>query len=139
MKRIIIASTLLLVFAIGFSACEKYPKNKGNFERKIPPCIKENIKNWIGVICVEEYCTKGGTRKIYHFIYKEGTFMAYPAPLFVYDENCSSLLIQTEENPFIVNPDHIDVTMFGTMYPNGTIEYKDEIYSFKRIVFTQKK
>jgi hypothetical protein len=139
MKRILIVSTFLLLIAIVFSACEKRCKNKGSFAKNIPECIKESIKKDCGVVCTEEYFAFNGTNTIYRFIMKdvvwEGTPMHYPDQ--AYDENCNFILLQTEEHEYNSGLSGGEV-IFAYLLSNGTIEYDDVIYNFKRIVFTQK-
>ena len=138
-RRILIVSTFLLLIAIGFSACEKRCRNKGSFAKNIPECIKKSIKEHCGVVCVEEYYAPNGTDKIYRFIMEDvilhGTPMHWPDQ--AYDENCNIILLQTEEHEWIPGPSEYGVIV-AYLLPNGTIDYDDVIYDFKRIVFIQK-
>jgi len=137
MKRIIVllsAITLLLCI----NACE--PQNKGHFEKGIPKCLKQTIKEVCEITSVEEYCNENGTKKIYHILdnMAKGEIRT---SLLMCDENCSNFIAWGEENPpRPLNPnDSIWNAMdFSYLLQDGTIEHKGEIYHFKRIVFTQK-
>lgn len=63
--------------------------------------------------------------------------MGITTPPFVYDEHCAFLLINMEDYTWTPSSS-LDDMPIGNFLPNGTIEYKDEIYHFTRIVFTQK-
>jgi hypothetical protein len=137
MRKIgLIFGTIALMFYI--NACEPEYKNKGKFANGIPKCIKQSIKK-DRVIIAEEYCASDGIKKIYRLIMEDVIWKGKPAhwPDQMYDENCNRLMIDTEEFAWNPAPECGDLVV-GYLFPNGTIEYNDVIYSFKRIVFTQK-
>ena len=148
MKQIF-ALLSIITLLLCINACEKEPKNKGRFEKNIPECVKEKIKRDIGIGTAEEYYNESGTKKIYYLTYKEGiwgiyrggTWIEFPPPFpFLYDEDCDSSPVQTEDNPLVyAQNDTILLSMIATFYPNRTIEYKGNIYYFKRTVFTARK
>ena len=129
-------SVIALLLCI--NSCDPEYKNKGRFAKDIPKCIKQSIEKE-RVIRADEYCVPNGMKKIYHFILEDvmlhGELVSWPPQM--YDENCNFLFIQTEEFTWIPSP-HIDNLVFGYLLPDGTIEYEDVIYRFKRVVFTQK-
>jgi len=127
-KIILILSAAVLLLCT--TTCNSEETNKGRFAKNIPACIKQTIKDDILIIQVEEYCSTDGTKKIY-------TFLSFHSPGIIgYDENCNLLFIQTEE----WRPLDPDGFVWGFLLPDGTIKYKyeEDIYHFKRIVFTQK-
>jgi len=107
-------------------------KNKDFLAKNIPECIKQHIKEQSWVICVEEYCSKNDTKKIYIF----KNHPSFKVCLMGYDENCNLFLVKSDEYNCI--PNDPDEWVWGEVLPDGTIEYKDDIYHFKRIVFTKK-
>ena len=136
MKRNVLL--LAIIALLGINACEKQPQNKGHFEKNIPKCLKEQVKQDRSIESVKEYCNENGTERIYYFDYGENPiWQGFENPLWVYDENCSFLAINSEDHTWIPSSS-LDDMPIGNFLPNGTIEYKDEIYHFKRIVFTQK-
>ena len=135
---LLIAITLL--FCI--NACEKEIENKGRVKKNIPECVKEKIKHDLGIATAEEYCNEDGTKKIYYLIYTKDSLKGFPPPplSYVYAEDCDGLFVQMADNPiiFVLGDGTIMNTPVATLYPNGTMEYKGDIYYFKRTVFTQR-
>jgi len=129
MKKLILflsAAVLLLCT----TTCSSEDENKGRFARNIPTCIKEIIKDSPSITRCGEYCSTDDTKKIYELVGPPGFGSTG------FDENCNLFLIPSEEFPIIVtNPDDWD---WAFVLPDGTIKYKEDIYHFKRVVFTQK-
>jgi len=131
MKKVILllcAAVLLLCL----TSCNSDEIYKGRFAKNIPACVKQRIKEQDWVIRAEEYCSKGNTKKIYIFIDHP---LSTLCPM-GYDENCSYFLVKSDE--YNCNPNAPSCWVWGEMLPNGTIEYKEEIYHFNRIVFKQR-
>ena len=114
-------------------------EEKGDFAKNIPACIKKTIKGSDWVIFVDEYCTKNATKKIYAFL-TENDHSSLPYILMGYDKNCNEFLINEEGAPSFnpIPPYPPGLFVYATLFPDGTIEYKDDIYHFKRTVFKQK-
>ena len=126
MKRI----TLLLSAAILLlctTTCNS-EENKGRFAKNIPVCVKERIRENKEVCCVDEYCNIGDIKKIYIFF----DHFTLPYITMGFNEDCKFFFIKQEGSPWIaLNPE-------GFVLPDETIEYKEDIYHFKRTVFKQK-
>jgi len=134
MKKIMLflSAAVLLLCA---TTCDSEEKNKGRFAKNIPVCIKERIKDDGWIVRADEYCSTDDAKKIYNFVHCPFPFL--DTMMFWYDENCNFFLVQSEEYPVrVFNPDD---WVWGFLLPDKTIEYKEDIYHFKRIVFTQKK
>ena len=116
MKRIITLSTLLLFFAIGFSACEKVEIGKN-----VPKCIEKKIKEETSMCLsyVEEYIykDKGDIKsRVYKFSYGSPVcLLLMPSPPVYYDEQCNL----------------VDVVVVEY----GNIEYDNAIYYNNRYVY----
>jgi len=126
----------LMVFLL-FSATT-CSKNKDYLAKNIPECIKQKIKDDNLIVSAEEYCTPDGIKKIYCFIMGEVIFkgcVLQPPPQ-TWDDNCNLFLLDSDE--YTPNPLNPDEWVWGYLLPDGTIEYKENIYHFKRIVFTKK-
>jgi hypothetical protein len=132
MKKNIIVILSIIALLLCISACEREYKNKGRFEKNIPACIKELIKGQGWVIRAEEYCSKDDTKKIYLFLDHPQSTVC----LIGYNENCNYFLVKSDE--YDCNTLNPDCWVWGEMLPDGTIEYKEDIYRFNRVVFTQK-
>jgi len=121
-------SYVLLVFLLySATTCSK---KSDSFAKNVPECIKQHIKGQTWVICVEEYCSQDDTQAIY--IFHDRSKIC----LIGYDENCKLFLVKSEE--YNCNPFNPSCWLWGEMLPDGTIEFKEDIYHFKRIIFTKK-
>ncbi|MCL2289290.1 MAG: hypothetical protein FWC34_01090 [Bacteroidetes bacterium] len=127
-KMILFLSAVILLLCL--TTCKSDEENKGRYAKNIPDCVKEKIKNSPGIIRCREYCNTEGTKKIYELVFPSGF------GTMGLNESCKSFLIESEEyTPIPASPDLWD---WGYLLPDGTMEYKEDIYHFKRIVFTQK-
>jgi len=128
-KMILFLSIVALTLCI--ISCEKAPRNKGHFSKDIPKCLQQLVKENLSITYVEEYCSVDGSKKLYN-----------PMPpaigLLMYDENCKFVTVQSEEYPWHVVEPEDPIFNWGYLLPDGTVDYKENIYHFKRIVFTQK-
>ena len=131
MKKImlILSAAVLLLCLIN---CSSEEKNKGRFAKNIPICIKQKIEKDYSVWRADEYCSADDTPKIYIFLDHPSVTLN----MMGYDENCNFFLIEAGENTW--NPLNPDCFVWGYLLSDGTIEYKEDIYHFKRTVFTQK-
>jgi len=106
-------------------------KNSEPFAKNIPECIKQHIKGQSWVISADEYYNKDDIKRIYIF----NDHPSSKVCLIGYDENCNFFFIKSDDyNCMPLNPDE---WVWGEMLPDGTIEYKEDIYLFKRVVFTK--
>ena len=118
-KMMLILSAALLLLCL--TNCNS---EKNRFAENIPICIKQKVNDQI--VRIDEYCSTDDTKRIYVFFHEP----TLPYSGVVYDEDCNFFLIKWGPcNP--LNPG-------GFMLSDGTIEYKDDIYHFKRTVFKQK-
>jgi len=115
MKKVIL-STLLLVFIIGFSACEKIEIGKN-----IPKCIEKKIKKeepmCLAFVGEYIYKNKGEIQsRVYKFYYGLPACMLQEiVPPTYYDEQCNLIDVIINEN--------------------GNIEYNNAIYRHNRYVY----
>ena len=131
MKKVILllcAAVLLLCL----TSCNSDEIYKGRFAKNIPACVKQRIKEQDWVIRAEEYCSKDDTKKIYIFNEHPQSTVC----LFGYDENCNNFIVKSDE--YDCRALRPECFVWGEMLPDGTIEYEEDIYSFKRIVFKQR-
>ena len=112
MKKILQLSTLLLLFAIGFSACEKYTEDTPQTIKKL---IKKYEKSGIDIFSVEEYkcceqiiyCfreskTEGHCHYVcIHIFDKEGNMLCSDCPRRLQDNNCINEYGDCEETRII--------------------------------------
>jgi hypothetical protein len=77
---------------------------------------------------VDEYCSVDDTLSLYVF------FDEFTLPYITtgYDENCNLFFIEQEGSPWHA------LYSEGLVLPDGTIEYREDIYHFKRTVYKQK-
>jgi len=129
MKKIILAlcaAALLLCT----TTCSSEETNKGRYAKNIPACVKGKIKSTDVIFRADEYCSTDGAKRIYDFATPPAYMVTWN------DEECNGFMVVEREAPSL-NPNQDDWDM-GYLLPDGTIEYKNDFYHFKRIVFTQK-
>jgi len=120
MKKVMLCLSVALFLLCTIICCSKEK------ETKIPECIKKNIDN--SICRVDEYCSIDDTKSIYVF------FDCYTPPIYLtmaFDENCNFFFIEQEGSPWHA------LYSEGFALPDGTIEYREDIYHFNRIVFKQ--
>jgi hypothetical protein len=135
MKKNIIVILSIIALLLCINACEREYRNKGRFEKNIPACIKQTIKEgWI--VSAEEYCSTDGAKRIYRFMMGDVIFndiVIKQSPEMM-DDECNEFFVEFDEYPTLI-PAELER---GYSLPDGTIEFKEDIYHFKRIVFTKK-
>jgi hypothetical protein len=120
MKKVMLGLSVALCLVCAIIGCSK------ENETKIPACIKERINNQI---CrVDEYCSVDDSLSLYVF-FDEVTL---PYITLGYDENCNFFFIEQEGSPWHA----LEPGAF--VLPDGTIEYREDIYHFKRTVYLNK-
>jgi len=131
MKKImlILSAAVLLLCT---TTCNSDEKNKGAFAKNIPKCLKQKIENSNWIWRADEYCSTHDTRKIYIYYYHPSETLT----MMGYDEYCNFFMVEPEEGT--PNPNDPNGFVWGFLLSDGTIEYEEDIYHFKRIVFTQK-
>jgi len=125
MKKIILflGVTILLLCVTN---CSSEETKKGRFAKEVPTCIQQKVNEQI--VRIDEYCSTDDTKRIY-VVFDHFTL---PYISTGYDENCRLFFIKQEGSPWVaLNPE-------GFVLPDETIEYQEDIYCFKRTVFTQK-
>ena len=115
--------SVVLFLLCAIAGCSK---EKNSLAKNIPECVKRHIDN--SICRVDEYCSIDNT-KIYVL------FDCYTPPIYLtmgYDENCNFFFIEQEGSPWHANEPGAFVL------PDGTIEYREDIYHFKRTVYLNK-
>ena len=129
MKKIILFLSVAALL-LCTTTCSSEEKNKGIFKKNVPECVKKMIKNTNVILRADEYCSTDDTKRIYDFVSPPNYIVMWN------DEKCNAFFVVEKGLPSL-NPNQ-DNWIKGYLLPNGTIEYKDDIYHFKRIVFTKK-
>ena len=123
MKKVMLSLSVVLCLLCAIMGCSK---EKTSFAKNIPECIKEMINKQ--TYRVDEYCSVDDTLSLYVF-FDEVTL---PNITLGYDENCNFFFIEQEGSPWHA----LEPGAF--VLPDGTIEYKEDIYHFKRTVYLNK-
>ena len=130
MKKVMLFLSVTLCLVCAISSCSKEKKDD-RFEKNVPFCIKQYLieNNWI--MSANEYCTNEGAKRIYNFLYNS----SQPYGTLWRDEQCNLFIVESEEGT--LGGELPEGWGLGYLFHDGTIEYRDDIYHFNRIVFTQ--
>ena len=130
MKKVMLFLSVTICLVCAIICCSK---EKNSFAKNVPECIKERIKDnycWR----IKEYCTTDGTKRTYNFLSNPSQSISATW----YDDNCNFSLVNSEEDPVhVLEPDD-PIWNWGYLLPDGTIEYREDIYHFKRTVYLNK-